>query len=158
MIEAVMVLPVLVILLMALPLILERYAAKQQALLDARRCAWTYALSGCIRPPEGCGGFENAAAPAPGPDDDVIATARSQSGDGAGVFDLVPALTTALTSILGETALADVAVELRERNGVRRRVRAQLAVACNERPRDVLQMATQVFCENLPGLNCGDGS
>lgn len=157
MLEAVIVLPVLVMLLAAVPLIAERYGGRQQALLEARRCAWSYALSGCTREADGCGGFETEAAPET-EDESVVTTARSESAGGADVFELIPGLTRALEAVLGETARASVAIELRERDGVRRRARADLAVACNERPRNVLDMARQVFCDHLPALDCGDRS
>ena len=154
--EAVIVVPVLGMLLVAVPVVFERYARTQQASLEARRCAWGYARSGCTQVPEGCGLPATAEAPPAEGDRDVVARARGVQGRGAAVFDDVPELERALAAILGETAQAGVALELRARGGVAQLpVHGHFAVACNERPREVLELAQQVFCGHLPLLDCG---
>jgi hypothetical protein len=155
MVEAVIVIPVLGILLVAVPFVYERYATRQEALATARRCAFVYAAGGCREVPPGCDDLlspENA--PAPDAQTDVLGQAR-RGGSGGDVFDEVPELAGALEAILGETAYADVERALRPRWGKSEQVRAHLAVACNERATDVIDIARRVLCTHVPILDCG---
>jgi hypothetical protein len=166
MVEAVIVLPVLALFLAAVPLQVERYAAHQHALLEARRCVWAYALSGCTEGPDDCDVAAHRDLPDEstleppadaGPNTDVVAQVRAtRVTSGADVFDAVPLLGALLSSVLGDTAHARAEVLVREAEP-RPRLAHSLKVACNERPRNVLAMARGVFCAHLPLLDCGGG-
>jgi hypothetical protein len=161
MVEALIVLPVLSTLLFAVPLLHERYAAKQQALLLARRAAWAHVLSGCVSETSAeAVDLEHASAPDGGAATDVVDQAR-RAARGRGdpdVFDELPLLADALGALLGELVRARAEFPLRPRAGVQQRVGADFVLLCNERPRDVFALAKRVFCERLPIIRCGGGS
>jgi len=161
MVEALIVLPVLSTLLFAVPVLHERYAAKQQALLLARHAAWAHALAGCTpaTAPDAVS-LEHAAAPTAGPETNVVAMARRKVGAGgdSDVFAELPLIADALGALLGELVRARAEFPLRPRAGVQQRVGADFALLCNERPRDVLELARRVFCERVPIVDCGGAS
>jgi hypothetical protein len=159
MVEALIVLPVLCLLLVTLPLLHERYAARQQALVAARSCAFAHALGGCGETPEACSASPNGAgAPAPIAESDPTRIARDAVGDRFGVFDELPLIGDALRALLGDTTEARAAVALRRGSDPEqpKTIDAALALACNERPRDVMAIARAAFCERLPVIECGD--
>jgi hypothetical protein len=158
MVEAVIALPVLVALLVALSFLHGLLAARQRALASARHCGFAHALGGCGDVPAACQAPPaGGAAPEPGAETDVAAIARDAGGD-SGVFDDLPLLGEALAAVLGDTIEARASVATRERTGgVERRVEGALLLVCNERPRDVLAIARALFCRHLPLLDCGGG-
>jgi hypothetical protein len=161
MIEALIVLPVLGTLLIAAPLLHERYAARQQALLLARSAAWGHALSGCVgETSEPTVVLERAGAPSGARETDVIEIARRAAGGRGGldVFAELPLIADALGALLGELARVRAEVALRPRAGTHAHVSADFVLLCNERPRDVFELARQVFCERLPIAGCGGRS
>ena len=158
MVEAVIVIPVLGLLLVAVPLVFERYATHQEALATVRRCAFVFAVGGCRDVPPGCDDvLHREDAPETDEQTDVVAQARSNdsAGDGADVFEKVPEITQALNAILGETVYADVTLALRPRGERSEQTTGHLAVACNERATTAIELARRVLCTNVPILGCG---
>jgi hypothetical protein len=161
MIEAVVVLPVLLLALFAVGFMRERYLGRQQAALAARRCAWAHAIGGCGEvPPPGC----SAAALAASSDDPDTAAIMSAARANAGtskidVFNDVPVLGEALDGLFGTHTGARAVTETTVPWNRSLRVvdRTELIVLCNERPRDVLAAAQNVFCRNVPLVPCAGG-
>jgi hypothetical protein len=158
MVEAVIMLPVLGLLLVAVPVLRERLAARQQALIAARGCAFAHALAGCGDVPAACANAPGTtAAPAAAAERDPAAIALQNTGDGFGVFDELPLVGEALRTLLGETTDARALVALRSWGDVSgpAQIEGALSLACNERPRDVAAIARDVFCRRLPLIECG---
>jgi hypothetical protein len=152
MVEAVIALPVLLALLFALSSVHRQLAARQRALGSARHCGFAHALNGCADVPAACAAAPAAgAAPEPGPESDVAAIA----GD-ASVFRDLPLVGNALAALLGDTieARGSAATGARD-DDAPQRVEGALLLVCNERPRDVLEIARELFCRHLPLLDCG---
>jgi hypothetical protein len=156
MVEAVIALPVLIALLVALSSLHGSLAARQRALGSARHCGFAHALGGCGEVPAVCQAPPMpGAAPAPDPRSDVAAIARD-AGASSSVFGDVPLLGDALAALLGDTIEARGSAATRQRaDGVEHRVEGALLLVCNERPRDVLAIAGDLFCRHLPLLDCG---
>jgi hypothetical protein len=160
MIEAVIALPVMIALCAGALFLRDRYLARQHALLEARRCAWAHALSGCGTPPDGCAAN---AMDASGDDDDAVAimsAARARGAAKIDVFDDVPVLGDAISRLFGTQtgASAERTVKLPGSGGAQIVERAEVVVLCNERPQDVLAAAHDVFCKNVELLHCGSGT
>ena len=157
MIEAVIVLPILLLTWAGVSFMRERFLGRQQALLAARRCAWAHAVSGCGQPPEGCTSeAQLAAEPAQG-SAAIMHAARDRSAmKSIDVFNDIPVLGEVLGALFGsQTGASAVACTPlpwdRERGLVDR---VELVVGCNERPRNVLRAALDVFCENVKVVPC----
>jgi hypothetical protein len=169
MIEALIVLPVLVALLLGVPMVHERQAALQRALIAARGCAFAHALGGCGQVPAACAAPPSALdAPMPADESDPIVIASRNARGGSFVFDEIPVLGAALRDLLGHTTEARARVQLRPATAQPQSaaestapkqphatVKAAFTLACNERPRDVLAMTKALFCERLPLIDCG---
>lgn len=156
MIEALIALPVLTALLVAVPWLHELIAARQRAFATARHCGFAYALTGCSELPTACATPpDRGAAPAPDAQSDVVG--HVQDGAGAGALDDVPMLGAALAALLGDTIEARATAAVRPRAGLPPRVAGAVLLVCNERPRDVLAIARDMFCRHLPLLDCGGG-
>jgi hypothetical protein len=160
MIEAVIALPVLLLTLFAVGFMRERYLGRQQSALAARRCAWAHAISGCGEAPPDCSASVLGAT-ADDPDSLVImSAARANAGTSTiDVFDDVPVLGAAINGLFGtQTGASSVSATAVPWNRSLRVVdRTQLVVLCNERPRDVLAAAQNVFCRNVPLVPCAGG-
>jgi hypothetical protein len=159
MVEAVIMLPVLGVLLVAVPALHERFAARQQTLIAARGCAFAHALTGCADVPAACTIDPGAtAAPAAAPESDPVAIALETTGDAFGVFDELPLVGAALGALLGDTTDARAVMALRPWGDDLRapvQIEGALSLACNERPRDVQAIARDLFCRRLPVIDCG---
>jgi len=158
MVEAAIALPLLGFLLVMMPAVHERQAARQQALAAARNCAFAYALNGCNEVPVVCGAPPGTtSAPVPSPEHDAAALAQATAGDELAVFDELPLIGDALGAVLGETTHARASIELRPRDTdeAPARIEGALILACNERPRDVLAIARSAFCDHVPLIDCG---
>jgi hypothetical protein len=162
MIEAVIVLPVLLMTFAGVLFMRERYLGQQQALLAARRCAWAHAIGGCGEAPAGCRALVLAPVD---PDRDsaaIVSAARAQQGEEStiDVFDDIPVLGKAIAGLFGThtvaSALARTAVPWDRERQVSDRF--ERVVLCNEQPRDVLAAARNVFCRNVPLVPCDEES
>jgi hypothetical protein len=160
MIEAVIVLPVLLLTLFAVGFVRDRYLGRQQAGLAARRCAWAHAIGGCGEAPPGC----SAARPGARDDDPdslaIMTAARANAGSSEiDVFDHIPVLGNAINELFGTqtgaSAVTETAVPWSRTVAVVDR--SELVVLCNERPRDVLRAAQNVFCTHVPLVPCPGG-
>jgi hypothetical protein len=161
-IEAVIVLPVLILLLAGVVFLRERYLGRQHALLEARRCAWAHAMNGCGAPPDGCA-TAIAVISADTDDQDAVAimdAARARADSDIDVFADVPILGAAISGLFGTQtgAQAEVEVPLPGHADRYEIERAEVVVLCNERPQDVMAAAQSVFCKRVPLLPCGKGT
>lgn len=157
-VEALIMLPVLGALLAAVPLLHALLAGKQQALSQARACGFTYALDGCVDVSAACASSpQPGAAPALDPEHDVVAIARNDVRMGSDVFEDLPLLGDALATLLGDTFEARSAVAVRPSAGAHAAVEGAITLVCNERPRNVLALARDMFCRHLPLFDCGGG-
>jgi hypothetical protein len=57
MVEAVIVIPVLLLLWISLYYLADQFASRQSAAMTARSCAWLYSANNCETVPPGCGDF-----------------------------------------------------------------------------------------------------
>lgn len=157
MVEAVIVLPVLLLTWAGVSFMRERFLGRQQALLAARRCAWAHAVSGCGQPPQGCTSDAQVTADSARSSAAIMQTARDRSTmTSIDVFNDIPVLSEVIGALFGaQTGASAVACTPlpwdRERGLVDR---VELVVGCNERPRDVLRAALDVFCENVKVVPC----
>jgi hypothetical protein len=161
MIEAVVVLPVLLLLLFCVGFTRERYLGRQRAALSARACAWAHAIAGCGATPPACTTAVEAA-PADDPDslaiiDGARAAASARAID---VFDGIPVLGDAVRGLFGTyTGARALSATPLPWDRARQVVdRSELVLLCNERPRDVLAAAQNVFCTHVPRVPCAEAS
>jgi len=155
MVEAVIMLPVLGILFVGTSFVRERALARQQALLEARRCAWDYALAGCDPEhlPQSCKGTPQRGQTAEGAhkSEDMIGQ-LDESHDGFNPLDDVPVLGSAMRALFGTTTTASRSIELASpwTPGARFAVGGEITVACNEKPREVLDVVRDAVGAKLP--------
>jgi hypothetical protein len=159
-VEAVIVLPVFGILLVGTLLLHQLYSAHQKALVTARRCAFEYAVHGCVEVPPSCRGR-----PTTGQSDEgkersqkIVSDARVHEDNQFDVFAKVPVIGSAIDGIFGTTARASAPMLVRmpwtEADSVQGNV--QIALACNEHTHDsVVREIEHIFCDYLPALHCG---
>ncbi len=166
MVEALIIVPFLGLLLVGVLFVQARYLTRERLLLQARRCAWQYAVSGCdpSAPPRDCGSTPTTAQSEDGraASDQLIDQARDSTslrpaGAAFDPFDDVPLLGAAMRGLFGTTTRAEAHAPVRVPWSPAQSVseRGEIVVACNERPRDVFQVITGVFCRKLPLPNCG---
>ena len=155
MIEALIALPVLLVLLFGLSLMREWHGARQGALAEARRCALMHAASGCGREaPAGC---EDVVAAGPPVGDDthskvlVQATRTAYAGSKFPLLENVPALGDALSSLFGTTTRAEAQRTVKRPGPAAEAlvVTGGMVLLCNERPTKVLELAEQAVCSSL---------
>jgi hypothetical protein len=155
MVEAVIMLPVLGILLLGTSFVRERALARQQALLEARRCAWEFALAGCDpeRVPQSC-----KRAPRQGQSEEGAQKSQDlmgrldESHNGFNPLDDVPVLGAAMRALFGSTTTASRSIEVPSpwTPGARFAAGGEITVACNEKPREVLDVVQDAVGAKLP--------
>jgi len=159
MVEAVIVLPVLLLTLFAVGFMRERYLGRQQASLAARRCAWAHAIGGCGQAPPGCSAAQRAA---PEDDPDAVAIMNAAAANAGSstidVFEDIPVLGRAIAGLFGtQTGASAVSATALPWDRTTQVIdRSELVVLCNERPQDVLKAAQDVFCSHVPFVCAGD--
>lgn len=160
MVEAVIMLPVLGLLLVGTLFMRERYLAKQQVQLQARQCAWQYAMAGCTGdPPAGCGAESRLDRDADAEADDsaMMSSAHTKGGGGDfNVFDEVPLLGDALHALLGTKTSFESTIEVRVpwQKDMAYRAEGKFVVMCNTKPREAPEVAKDVLCSLVPGVKC----
>ncbi|MFI5308870.1 MAG: TadE/TadG family type IV pilus assembly protein [Polyangiales bacterium] len=155
MVEAVIMLPVLAMLFLGVGLVRSRALAREQALLEARRCAWDYALAGCDpqHVPASCkqAPAEGQSAEGRARADDLLGRV-DQSHNRFNPFDDVPVIGGALRALFGTTTTASAQLEVQSpwTVGLKFSEGGALTVACNEHPHNVLDVATGILTQHLP--------
>lgn len=151
MVEAMLVIPVLIIVLAGAAYLRELSVARASARLAARACAWQSAMRGC----EGDASAA-CATPLPSHDDtrlpDIAATARAQAGGQVDPFGEFPILGEAFAALFGRSTRATATASVpfpfdRERVGV---ASSEAVVQCNSMPTGVLDVASKWLEEVLP--------
>jgi hypothetical protein len=151
MVEAMLVLPILIIVLTGAMYVRELHLARASTRLTARACAWQMAMRGCEGgAPASC--TTSASAPDTSGLPTIPTTAKNEVGGTVDPFGDFPILGDAFAVLFGTstnaTASAQVPFPLDEdRVGVASSV---TTVACNSLPRSVLEMATQWLEKVLP--------
>jgi hypothetical protein len=153
-VEAVIMLPTLVILLLGARFLVRRYDADLAALRQARTCAIQFAYGGCKEVPVGCSASLEEAPSAPAPDAMGGISQQLAAAEGAVArLSSVPVLGSAVDALLGQFSRAesDVAFQGLKRdsakNGTREKrptARGKALFPCNEVPRTD-DVAAQVF-------------
>lgn len=157
-VEAVVVIPFLIMVYFGVTLVYRRYDAQQRAWSDARGCAWLYSQQGCQGelPPE-CGAV--TAGPAELPQntdlDDAASTETVQAND-----EKQQEVVDAMNNILGEprntlfneyvTVTGSVQFEAPAMFGSRRQVSAQYFIACNLKEQTLGDIARQFVDAVVP--------
>jgi hypothetical protein len=151
MVEAMLVLPILVIAITGASFVCELYRARAETRLAARACAWELAMRGCE------GGAPASCEVGDGPADegwvpDIAAKAKSQVGGSVDPFGDFPILGDAFRALFGTstraTATAQVPFPFDDtRAGI---ARSEVVVLCNSVKGDVLELATEWLKEALP--------
>jgi Flp pilus assembly protein TadG len=151
MVEAMLVLPILIIVLTGATYLRELYLARASTRLVARACAWEMAMRGCEGgTPASC--TASASAPDTSGLPSIPTTAKAEIGGSVDPFSDFPILGEAFVALFGTsthaTASAQVPFPFDEaRVGV---ASSETTVACNSLPRSVLEMATQWLEKVLP--------
>ena len=148
-VEAVILLPTLVILLLGARFIARRYEAEVRALREARTCAVRFAYGGCREMPAGCAASLVDPSGTTSPDDAMAGISRQLADAEASVKRLssVPVLGNAIDALFGQKARSErsVVFEGPERSSkTRALVRGSVLFPCNELPRTD-DVARQVF-------------
>jgi hypothetical protein len=144
-VEAVIALPVLILVLIGISYVHRLYAAKQQTLLAARRGAWTQAVSGCTLGP-------SATASGPGAASSGISTYVAPSGkhgDDNGLAK-IPIVGEALSNFVlpGTSGVASARVQRPKLlDGGVDTLATESYVGCNEPHRDAHKDALSVFTD-----------
>ncbi len=123
MVEAVVVLPVFIVIFAGTLYVRDRVLARQEAKTLARSCAWRYSMNGCASVPEGCDGIVGKSSSS-SRDSEVDQQVRQRideaiGGDTQGVVATIvdPLLGPAIDAALGDSATATTSRDL-ERPGV----------------------------------------
>lgn len=151
MVEATIVLPVFILLLVGATYLRSLYIAEADTRLTARRCAWAYALKGCKGSrPENCQSSIGSAHDGDVPN--IAERVKLKVGNSDNPFRDVPIVRDALDDLFGESttaaASASVPFPLDEtREGV---ASAEVTVVCNSVSTTVLDIAKELLCDHLP--------
>jgi hypothetical protein len=160
MVEAVIVVPVLGILLIASLFLYQWYINGQHARLLARRCAWEHAMAGCgDRLPAGCDGYLITQPPPPSDpaSGELRALAGAGNAGGQSILSQVPLLGAAIDALFGTTTKAQLGRAVQAPWGQPKiQVRGDMAVLCNTEPVDIGKAIAKMFCDVLPRGDCGD--
>jgi hypothetical protein len=145
--EAVMVLPIF-LLIFAGVLYVERLSeTKQRALVEARRCAWQYADAGCDpkKIPEGC---EDVLQYAAGLSDDNALTDNESGGVLDGLED-IPFIGPFIEGLFGNALTARANRNIRKPPILGQEtvsINGYYYLMCNEKKLDILDVVTSAFC------------
>lgn len=151
MVEALLVTPILIIVLVGGIYLRELYLARAGTRLAARACAWELAMRGCEGgTPPSCTAQAIPADPTGLPE--IAATAKSHVGGRVDPFSEFPILGGAFRALFGTSAQAGASAHVPfpfgdGRAGV---ASSQTVVLCNSVPRDVLETAIDWLEEALP--------
>lgn len=155
-VEAVIALPVLLLILFSVLYAQSLQVARQRALVEARRCAWKYAIDGCGRAPAGCpslgkaGEVSGSGAAARDIDRQLQPLRRQTKKTQSFLESLsnVPVLGSAIEGLFGEKARA-IAVREVDRpapyGGGKAAVQGEIVVTCNTRPQSRETMIEELF-------------
>jgi len=152
MVEATIVLPMFILLLIGATFLRTLYIAQADTRLTARQCAWAYALEGCKGDePAGCSPPSRGAAH-DGRVPDIAEKVRIQVGDADNPFRNIPIVREALADLFGSSTSAAASATVPypldvERVGV---ATADATVVCNSVPTEVITIAKEQLCEHLP--------
>jgi hypothetical protein len=147
-VEAVILLPTLVILLLGARFITRRYEGEIRALGEARSCAARFAFSGCRTVPAGCTAtVVSPKAPNPGGAEANVSEKLGRAAATLKQLSSIPVLGDAVDALFGRIARSERAVVVqgldRTTNAVKV-VRARALFPCNEVSR-ADDVAKQVF-------------
>lgn len=165
-VEAVIMLPVLVLLFGALVYVRKAYVERQATLVAVRSCAWQYANDGCEGdPPEGCslGGVtdmgDQGGTRQEDSGDDMGSVLSSPGSDPSALDRLTefPVLGEVFQTVFGEA----VAVESRSEverpevlGGQTQPIVGGYYVMCNDKNKDAGDLVKELMCSMAGGL-CG---
>lgn len=164
--EAVIVIPVFILLWAAVIHVGGSFQAKSVASQTARRCAWAYANGGCDDVPEGCEGVVGGADRQfdDGDIDDVAGDDGQKIRDGVQQISdpiddsigEIPVAGDIIHAIVGTATTATAGVPVKRPKvlgGQRQRLTTSYTVMCNEREKTLGSIVTGAFC-SLTGIGC----
>ncbi|HEX2676318.1 MAG TPA: hypothetical protein VHM19_06750 [Polyangiales bacterium] len=158
MIEALIALPVFVLVLAATLWFHSLLATKQRLESEAREQAWRFAFDGCDSASAGAGARLTNGRTLPGSQELVDSSNRAASASSTKLSSLsdIPVAGSALSAITGRDATVERYATLPATalwgDGKTRDVSASATRACNEHKRDPLSSATTLFKSLLPKL------
>lgn len=156
MVEAVIVIPVLLLLWVSLYYLADQFASQQSAAMTARSCAWLYSANNCEAVPPGCGDFlkESRGSAEVSPDvndalqegaDAALRGADAQGFVAAVVSNLVAGpLLAAFTSSIDATVTKNVKQPTAYGGGLKQ-VTGRYHLACNLEPTTPKEMAQDAW-------------
>jgi hypothetical protein len=156
MVEAVIVIPILLLLWVSLYYLADQFASRQSAAMTARSCAWLYSANNCEEVPPGCGDFlqESRGSAEVSPDvNDALqggADAALQGADAQGfvasvVSNLVAGpLLAAFTRSVDATVTLEVKQPIAYGGGLKQ-VTGRYHLACNLEPTTPEEMAQDAW-------------
>lgn len=150
MVEAMIAVPVFVVLLLGAMYLRELYLARAATRLTARSCAWTSALEGCPRDGAACSSTTGAAHDGQVPN--IAEQVRARTGNSADPFRDVPIVRDALSGLFGSAITAEASRSVPypfddTRKGV---ARGETTVVCNSVPTDPISLAKELLCDHFP--------
>ena len=154
MVEAVIVLPLFIVIFLSLLYVRDQVLARQQAQTEARRCAWLYSMKNCqVVPPECAevlGPPSNGSAADPAVEPAIRKATSEATGDATGVISKVisPLLEVAIDAALGSSATAAANREIerpRLVGGGTKTVQGRYDLACNLAPSDPVDVAIDAW-------------
>lgn len=170
MVEGVVVLPFFIIALAAVIFLHRSFAAKLDASVQARSCAWAYSIGGCDSKaglPEGCNlsSLHDQENPFTSFDDDPVLAAEGQKAFGqnrdSAIDEGLSVANGVGLSLLGlRDGIASQPTRTLETpsllGGGRRHVAGNYSVMCNEVPMGFLDIVKKMYCAldervNVPG-------
>jgi len=144
-VEAVIMLPVFILILFGVLFAARMAETRQAALMAARACAWRYADAGC-RPVEGCEQVIVASADT-GIDNDIRQRVEAESF--LDTMTEIPLLGPAVEGIFGSAAVADAGRTVERPTvlgGGAIEIRGSYYLMCNERERTLGGLLREAFC------------
>jgi hypothetical protein len=156
MVEAVIVIPVLLLLWVSLYYLADQFATRQSAAMTARSCAWLYSANNCTEVPAGCGDFLTPSRSSADVSPDVSnalnegASKALEGGDAEGIVGAVVSnlvagpLIAAFTRSVDATVAKDVQQPAVYGGGVKT-VTGHYHLACNLEPTTPEKMAQDAW-------------
>lgn len=150
MVEGTIMVPVFIILWVGVVYLQQLYAARGLARMEARRCAFEHAMSGCDGTPESCSAAPNVSTEQVATADKIVTHARTGTDD-FDPFQKVPVLGDAFRMLFGTTTGSTVEkrVPFPFNDQLAGVARGQVVLLCNSKPATVFELAKQVICEEL---------
>jgi hypothetical protein len=150
MVEGTVMVPVFIVLWLAVVYLQQLYGARGLARMEARRCAFEHAMTGCDDPPKGCTGL-NVQTEAVDKAKDITSVASTGTDPDLDPFEDIPVIGTAFHALFGTTTASTIEKRVpfpfdAEHVGI---AKGQVVLLCNSKPQTVFEIAKERVCDAL---------